>query len=408
MPKLTDINSSSVTLTDLVHIARDYQNCGNDCQSYYGSSYKATMGQVLSAGGCCLSAGTYDLETNTLSFQGIGGNIYIPFPNNFVIFTGGSNSCITNMYLNSILPCTATSSNNILKFQPNVGVGISPGNTNKQLKWNILAPNIIPSNGTNNFNYNTIIGPVSVIGGNLWKNFVIQHFYQLQKNNGRVPGVSTIGNPSTRLILNIQLSNNFRNITDTLNGRSTDITCIDFLSSKSTSQTSGPRFRFEETSIEDTYRYLSKKNIVLDAGDDRANLVTSFKTNNSTDIGIEFGSVGNPTDTTPSIKDRYASDVLTAFISKTENSNGLNIISLNGPITFRPGIQSFVAFSGQTVSYPPNDLGVFDPKIVICGSGTTKGYIGLGMKKDSSTQKFSANWSPTSLIDIIIDSQVFS
>ncbi len=101
MPILTDqILATSLNLTDFVHIARPEDLS----QSDNGSSYKATIAQLIDANDCCLSSGTYDYENQTLNLFGVTGTLGVQVIN-FPVFTGGSSNCINNLYLNNIFPC---------------------------------------------------------------------------------------------------------------------------------------------------------------------------------------------------------------------------------------------------------------------------------------------------------------
>lgn len=367
MPKLTDINlANSVELNDLVHIARPTQFCGNDCQSMYGSSYKATIGQVLDAGGCCMTAATYDSQTNTLIFYGIGGSNSITFSGNFILFSGGSGSCITNLYLLNILPCTGKE----LRFLPNVGSGTSVYNNSvSALKYGIYG---FPDTPNQFFKWRTSFGPKAVTNNaNAYRQFIVEHFTQFGKDE-----ISSIYNPTTRLFLNKQSSTSN-------NGVTSNKYTFDF---QSVLQQQGANFKFLEMTEVTSPRYFPTRSIFLENLNDRVQDTLSFQTLNRSSHGITFGSTG-PDDNTTVLKYSFLNSA--AFISKQEDSLGLNIISLNGPITFRTGIPTFK----NTTSSP---IYLFQPTINICGTGTTKGYIGLGWLVSNSV----ANTSPTSLIDI--------
>lgn len=91
--------ASSLNLTDFVHIAR-----ADQVQSDTGSSYKATIAQLIDANGCCLESGIFSENAGTIDFYGISGDLSFTVDNVYA-FTGGSNSCINNLYLNNINPC---------------------------------------------------------------------------------------------------------------------------------------------------------------------------------------------------------------------------------------------------------------------------------------------------------------
>lgn len=90
----------SLNLTDLVHIARPTDLS----QSDNGSSYKATIAQLIDAQGCCLSSGIFSAETSTIGFYGASGGLSFSVTG-ITIFSGGSSNCINNLYLNNINPC---------------------------------------------------------------------------------------------------------------------------------------------------------------------------------------------------------------------------------------------------------------------------------------------------------------
>ena len=101
MPILTDqILASGISLDDVVHIARPTDLS----QSYNGSSYKATISQLIDSESCCLTNGFYTLSAGTIDFSGLS-NVYEFSITGITFFTGGSSNCINNFYLNNILPC---------------------------------------------------------------------------------------------------------------------------------------------------------------------------------------------------------------------------------------------------------------------------------------------------------------
>lgn len=107
------IPASSLNLTDFVHIARP-----NDLsQSYNGSSYKATIAQLIDSENCCISSGVFSYESGALDLYGITGNLAFTV-NGFTPFTGGSSNCINNLYLNNIHPCVTD-----IVFQPTSTTG---------------------------------------------------------------------------------------------------------------------------------------------------------------------------------------------------------------------------------------------------------------------------------------------
>jgi hypothetical protein len=91
--------ANNINLDDLVHIAR-----ADQVQSDNGSSYKATIAQLIDANGCCLDSGIFSENAGTIDFYGISGDLSFTVDNVYA-FTGGSNSCINNLYLNNIHPC---------------------------------------------------------------------------------------------------------------------------------------------------------------------------------------------------------------------------------------------------------------------------------------------------------------
>jgi hypothetical protein len=93
------IKANTVELNDIVHIARDDQ-----FQSENGSSYKVTIAQLIDAEACCLTGGEYVPSANTINLFGQSGSLSLQIQN-VSIFSGGSNSCITNLYLNNVHPC---------------------------------------------------------------------------------------------------------------------------------------------------------------------------------------------------------------------------------------------------------------------------------------------------------------
>jgi hypothetical protein len=101
MPILTDLTKiSGLSLNDFVHIA----DPTDLSQGPNGSSYKATIGQLIDSEGCCLTSGVYVLSAGTINFYGITNQIEFSATGIFQ-FTGGSGSCINNFYLNEINPC---------------------------------------------------------------------------------------------------------------------------------------------------------------------------------------------------------------------------------------------------------------------------------------------------------------
>lgn len=93
------IKANTVELNDLVHIAR-----ADQVQSENGSSYKATIAQLIDAESCCLTSGEYIPSANTINLFGQSGSLSLQIQN-VSIFSGGSNNCITNLYLNNTYPC---------------------------------------------------------------------------------------------------------------------------------------------------------------------------------------------------------------------------------------------------------------------------------------------------------------
>jgi hypothetical protein len=93
------IKASAVTLNDFVHIAR-----ADNVQSDNGSSYKATISQLIDAESCCLDSGEYIQSANTINLYGLSDTLSLQIQN-VNIFSGGSASCINNFYLNQIIPC---------------------------------------------------------------------------------------------------------------------------------------------------------------------------------------------------------------------------------------------------------------------------------------------------------------
>lgn len=110
------IPATSLNLTDFVHIARPEDLS----QSYNGSSYKATIAQLIDAENCCISSGTFSYEEGSLDLYGITGTLSFTV-NGFTAFSGGSENCINNLYLNNIYPCVQH-----IFVQP-----AADGNTNK-------------------------------------------------------------------------------------------------------------------------------------------------------------------------------------------------------------------------------------------------------------------------------------
>jgi len=101
MPILTDlIKISGLSLNNFVHIARPTDLS----QSPNGSSYKATIAQLIDAENCCLTSGIYTSSAGTINFYGLTNQIEFSSTGIFP-FTGGSESCINNFYLNQINPC---------------------------------------------------------------------------------------------------------------------------------------------------------------------------------------------------------------------------------------------------------------------------------------------------------------
>ena len=106
MPILTEqIQAGSLNLTDFVHIARPTDLS----QSPNGSSYKATIGQLIDANGCCLSSGSYNPSTGVLDLFGISGDLSVTV-NGLYQFSGGSEICIKvpnfSIAAENIWPCT--------------------------------------------------------------------------------------------------------------------------------------------------------------------------------------------------------------------------------------------------------------------------------------------------------------
>jgi len=113
MAILTDqIKAANVELNDLVHIARPYNPEGYN-QSDNGSSYKATISQLIDANGCCLESGTFTPSLGTIDFYGISGDLSFTI-NNVFPFTGGSSNCIDNLYVINVHPCVEN-----INFHPN-------------------------------------------------------------------------------------------------------------------------------------------------------------------------------------------------------------------------------------------------------------------------------------------------
>jgi len=110
MPTLTDqIFASGISLNDFVHIARptDYSQSDN------GSSYKATIAQLIDSENCCLTSGIYTVSAGTIDFYGLTNQVEFSV-SGITVFTGGSSNCINNFYTNNIISC-----NEDLFVQPN-------------------------------------------------------------------------------------------------------------------------------------------------------------------------------------------------------------------------------------------------------------------------------------------------
>lgn len=105
MPILTEqIKATSLNLNDFVHIARPT----DESQSPNGSSYKATIGQLIDANGCCLNSGTYNSSTGVLDLFGISGDLSLS-ANGIFQFSGGSEICVKvpnfSIAVEDIWPC---------------------------------------------------------------------------------------------------------------------------------------------------------------------------------------------------------------------------------------------------------------------------------------------------------------
>lgn len=100
------IKANEVSLNDFVHIAR-----ADQVQSENGSSYKATIAQLIDAESCCLTGGEYVPSANTINLFGQSGTLSLQIQN-VNIFSG--DVCISNFYVNNILPCIEN-----INIQPN-------------------------------------------------------------------------------------------------------------------------------------------------------------------------------------------------------------------------------------------------------------------------------------------------
>ena len=311
MPILTDqILVFGLSLSDLVHIARPT----DDSQSVNGSSYKATIGQLIDSESCCLSSGLYTASTGTINFYGLSNQLQFSVTG-ITFFSGGSGSCINDFYNSNIFPC----SENIL---------IQPEGLNGQT---------------------TYIGKTLAKSG-LTINHVID-------NDGlNTPGPNKI---FTKLGLNVDISINVDSSVELFSyNKKTSFRYYDNF----TQSNPGLFANFQEVILISYFN----------------NISTSVVVQSGNECGIILGAIsGNENQNT----DYGAPNE--SFISTIYSANGINIISdsltgLGGYIRFYAGC------APDTIDCNNK------PHIHINGSGTTKGFIGVGQD----------NLYPTSLLDI--------
>lgn len=281
---LTDrTQASSVNPTDFIHIV----NTASTLTNAAGDSFKAQISQIFDlTAGCCLTAGTY--SNGTINFINASGGT--SFQVSGLSFTGGSGSCINQLYVNNIFPCTTN-------------INIQPQNTGK-----------------------VFFGAVSGASG-----FT----------------VDLVTEPNaTRLGLNTN----------------TPQYTFDFYSYDRRS-----RFYYDDKSSSTIHQ------ILYSGG---SNMVLAYGVFSDPSVGIAIGVRGSTNTTYPVVG--TSGDT---FIFSSTNSKGINIITKEGGTNL-----DYIRFYlGTTVSGAS-----YQPHIHINGSGTTKGFIGVG----------SGNTSPTSLVDI--------
>jgi len=98
----------NVDPTDLIHIVKTGDTSqGNPA----GSSYKAEISQIFElTADCCLTSGTY--QNGTLTFLNLSNVTAFTIPG--LEFTGGSDNCINDLYVNNVHPCNFN-----INVQPN-------------------------------------------------------------------------------------------------------------------------------------------------------------------------------------------------------------------------------------------------------------------------------------------------
>jgi hypothetical protein len=97
---LTDRQQAvSVNPTDFIHIV----NTASTLTNAAGDSFKAQISQIFElTAGCCLTAATFN--NGTITFNNATGGT--AFTVTGLSFTGGSGSCINELYVNNIFPCS--------------------------------------------------------------------------------------------------------------------------------------------------------------------------------------------------------------------------------------------------------------------------------------------------------------
>ena len=289
-------------------------------------SYKATIAQLIDANNCCLQSGIYVSSASTLNLYGLSGSIELSV-SGLTTFSGGSSDCINNFYTNNIHPC-------------NTNILVQPAATNGNFTYF----------GTNNAS----------------SGFTIQQLIHPAGTAGACSPSITFG--YTRIKLNTLSFNTiasfeFRSFNQKGSYMFYDRICA-----------AGGTF----ATFRDFYQGLLYIATALPSSNPTVDntIGTSYLWNCSNQVGLVLGSLN----TNDSTNGQYGESKDT-FISTSYSANGINFVSTNSDNT-----------NGYIRFYLGTDYGIQtdDPNIHINGSGSTKGFIGIGR----------TNINPTSLVDI--------
>lgn len=325
MPKLTDqIKLSGLNYNDIVHIARPTDLS----QSANGSSYKATIGQLLGAENCCITSGVFVSSASTLNLYEVTNDLAFSV-SGLTIFSGGSEICskVVNFSIasNNVWPCVDN-----LNVQP------------------------ISTNGNR-----TLFGSNNGISG-----LTVQQIINPAGTNAACSPTLNFG--YTRVGLNVTSIQANSTIELRTFNRKGSYSFYDRLCGAS-----NPQFR----DVYQIFLYVPTAIPVNNPTVDNT-IGTAFKSTANNQAGLICGALN----TNDSTNGDYGTS-REGFISTIYSANGINFVSRNSSDT--AGHISF--YLGTDYSLQP------EPNIHINGTGSTKGFMGIGR----------TNVDPTSLVDIL-------